>query len=60
MVALSTHTTALTDLHGHRAGNIVARREVFVLWRITLHKAFAFGVCQIAALAACALGDQAA
>ena len=53
-------TTTFADLHGHGARNIVARCEVFVVGRITLHKTLTLGVRQVTAFAACAFGDQTA
>ncbi len=59
MIALGAHTAAFADFHGHTAADIITRRKVFVVRRITLHEPLAFGVGQIAAFAACALGDKA-
>ncbi len=51
---------AFADLHGHGARDHVTGGEVLGVRGIALHEALALGVGQIAALAACALGDQAA
>ena len=50
----------LADLDGHGAADHVARREILHGWRIALHEPLALGVGEVAALAARALGDQAA
>ena len=51
---------AFADLHGHGAGDDVARGEVLGRGRVALHEALALGIDQITAFAARALGDQAA
>ena len=48
------------DLDGHGAAHHVARREILGGGRVALHEALAFGIGEIAALAARALGDEAA
>ena len=60
VVLVLADAAALADLDGHRAGHHVARGEVLGGRRIALHEALAFRVGEIAALAARALGDQAA
>ena len=60
VVLIRTAATSRVDLQRHRAGNHIARGEVLRRGRIALHEALAFGVGQVAALAARALGDQAA
>src|SRR5687768_4854242 len=51
---------ALVDLDGTRTVDGVARCEVLGIRRIALHEALAGRIGQVAALAARALGDQAA
>src|ERR1700719_1917349 len=60
VIALRPAAAALADLDRHGAGDHVARRKIFGRRRIALHEALAFGIRQIAALAAGSLGDQAA
>ena len=60
VVLLLADTTALANFDRHRARDQVARGEVFRRRRVALHEAFAFGIDQIAAFAAHALGDEAA
>src|ERR1700719_5119894 len=60
VVALRTAAAALADLDRHGAGDDVARGEILGARRIALHEALAFAIRKIAALAARALGDQAA
>ncbi len=60
VVLLRTDAPALADLDGHRTADHVARRQVLGIRRIALHEALALGVPEDAALAAHALGDQAA
>ncbi len=54
------HAAPLADFDGHRAAHHVARREILGVGRVALHEALAGGIGEIAALAARALGDQAA
>ncbi len=51
---------SLADFHGHGPRHHVARGQILHGRRIALHEALALGVGEIAALAARALGDQAA
>src|ERR1700730_12373564 len=60
VVALRTAAAALADLDRHSAGDDVARGEILGARCIALHEALAFPIRKIAALAARALGDQAA
>ena len=60
VVLLRADAAALADLDGHAARDDVAGGEVLVGRGVALHEALALGVGQIAALAAGALGDQAA
>ena len=60
VVTVLADTAAFADFHRHAAADIVAGREVFILGRVTLHEPFAFGVGQIATLAARTFCDQAA
>mmetsp|Transcript_10585 Transcript_10585/g.20443 ORF Transcript_10585/g.20443 Transcript_10585/m.20443 type:complete len:470 (-) Transcript_10585:482-1891(-) len=60
VVLVGAAAAPFVDLHGHRAGDDVARREVLGRRRVALHEALALRVAQDAALAARALGDQAA
>mmetsp|Transcript_26845 Transcript_26845/g.48515 ORF Transcript_26845/g.48515 Transcript_26845/m.48515 type:complete len:242 (-) Transcript_26845:220-945(-) len=60
VIPILTHTTAFADFHGHGAGHVIPRGKVFILRRITLHKALAFGVGQIPAFAACTFRDKTA
>ncbi len=59
MIALGAHAPTLADFHGHAAAHDVAGRQVLGVGRIALHEALAFGIDEIPALAARALGDQA-
>ncbi len=60
VVLLRADAAAFADLDRHRARDDVAGREVLGGWRIALHEALAFGIGEIAAFAARALGDEAA
>ena len=60
VVFLLADAAAFADLDGHRARNHVAGGEVLGGGSIALHEALAFGIDEIAALAAGALGDEAA
>ena len=60
MVLLLADAAAFADFDGHRARDHVARREILGGRRIALHEALALGIDEIAALAARALGDEAA
>jgi hypothetical protein len=52
VVLVLADAAALADFHGHAARDHVARGQVLGDRRIALHEALAFGVGQIAALAA--------
>ena len=58
VVFLGAHAAAFAHLERHRTRNDVAAGEVLRAGRIALHEALALGIGQIAALAACALGDE--
>ena len=60
MVLVLADAAAFADLHRHRAADHVARGEVLRRRRIALHEALALRIDEIAALAARALGDEAA
>src|SRR5271167_3954273 len=60
MVALASAAATLADLDLDCAADDVARPEVLGIRRVALHEALAFGIRQITALAARALGDQTA
>ena len=60
VVLVGTAAAAFADLDGHRAADDVADGEILGRRRIALHEALAVGVGDVAALAAHALGDQAA
>jgi len=60
MVLGLADAAALADFQRHAARDDVARGEILGRRRIALHEALALGIDQIAALAAGALGDQAA
>jgi hypothetical protein len=60
VVLVRTDAAAFADFDGHGAADHVARGQILGGRRIALHEALAFGIGQIAALAARALGDQAA
>ncbi len=60
VVLVRTAAAPLVDLDRHRARDDVARRQILRRRRIPLHEALAFGVGEIAALAAAAFGHQAA
>ena len=60
VVLVLADAAARADLHGHGARDDVARGEVLGGGRVALHEALALGIRQVAALAARALGDQAA
>ena len=60
VVLVRAAAAAFADLDGHRAADDVARGEVLGRRRIALHEALAARVGDVAALAAHALGDQAA
>ena len=60
VVLVGTDAAALADFHGHGAGDDVAAGEVLGRGGVPLHEALALGVEEIAALAARALGDEAA
>ncbi len=60
VVALRPATAPLADLDLHCAADHVARGEVLCRRRIAFHETLAFGIRQIAAFAARALGDQTA
>ena len=58
VVLLRPDAAALADLDGHGARDDVARGEVLGRGRVALHEALAFGIDQIGAFAARALGDE--
>src|SRR5690606_40670529 len=58
VVLVRPDAAALVDLDGHGACHHVARGEILGVGRIALHEALPFGVGEVAALAAHALGDQ--
>ena len=58
VVLVLADAAAFADLHRHRARDDVAAGEVLGAGRVALHEPLAFGVGQIAAFAARALGDQ--
>ena len=58
VILVGTNTAPFTDFDGHRARHHVARGKVLRAGRITLHKAFAFRIGEIAAFAAHPFGDQ--
>ncbi|EJK57810.1 hypothetical protein THAOC_22107, partial [Thalassiosira oceanica] len=60
VVLLGSHATSLAYLHGHGAAHDVPAGEVLGARGITLHEPLALRVSQDAALAAAALGDEAA
>ena len=60
VVLLLADAAAFADFDRHRARDDVARGEVLGRRRIALHEALAFGIDEIAAFAARALGDEAA
>mmetsp|Transcript_2453 Transcript_2453/g.7277 ORF Transcript_2453/g.7277 Transcript_2453/m.7277 type:complete len:379 (-) Transcript_2453:147-1283(-) len=60
VVLLGPHAAPRADLHRHGARHHVARRQVLGGGRIALHEALALRVAQNTALAAAALGDEAA
>ena len=60
VVAVLADATAFADFDGHGARDDVTRREVLGRRGVTLHEALALGIGDVTALAARALGDQAA
>ncbi len=60
VVLVAAHAAAFADLHGHRARDHVARRQVLHGGGVALHEALALAVGEVAALAARALRDEAA
>ena len=58
MVLVRTDTAPFIDLNGHRAADDVATGKVLRRRREALHETLAFGIGQISAFAARALGDQ--
>ena len=59
VVILGTHTTALQDLHGHRAGHDITRGQILGSGRIAFHEAFTLTVPKDTAFTSAALGHQA-
>jgi hypothetical protein len=59
VILVPAHAPALADLDRHRATDDVAGGQVLGVRRIPLHEALAFGIRQIPALTARALGNQA-
>ena len=60
VIAELADAPAFAHLHGDRARDHVARREILHARRVTLHEALALVIGEITALAARALGDEAA
>lgn len=60
VVFIGADATTFADFEGHGAGDDVAGGEVLGGWGVAFHEAFAFGVEEVAAFAAGALGDEAA
>ena len=58
VVLVPADAPPLADLHRHGARDDVARGEILGGRRVALHEALAFGIGEVAALAARALGDQ--
>ncbi len=58
VVAIHAHAAALAHFERHRARHDIAAGKILRAGRIALHEALAFGIGQVAALAARALGDQ--
>jgi hypothetical protein len=58
VVLLRPDAAAFADFDGHGARDDVARRQILGRRRIALHEALAFGIDEIGAFAARALGDQ--
>ena len=56
----SPDAAALADLDRHRAAHDIARSQILGIGCVALHEALTLGVGEITALAARALGDQAA
>lgn len=60
VVIVGTHTTALQDLHGHRAGHDITRSQVLSSGCVSLHEALTFTVSEDTTFASAALSHQAA
>src|SRR5215471_506106 len=60
VILLRAAATTLADFDRHRAADDVPSGQVFRVWSIAFHEALALRVGEIAALAACAFGDEAA
>lgn len=60
VVLVSTNTTAIADLHGHRSGNDVARGKILGGGGITFHESLTLGVEEVTTLTTSTLSDQAA
>ena len=58
MVLVRTDAAAFADFERHRTRHDVARRQILRRRGIAFHEALAFGIGQIPALAARALGDE--
>ncbi len=59
VILVWSDTTALADLHGHRAGDDVTGSEILSGWSITLHESLALRVEEIPTLTTSTLSDQA-
>lgn len=60
VVLLGTDATAVTDLHGHGAGDDVTRGKILGGRGISLHETLTLGVEEVATLTTSTLSDQAA
>mmetsp|Transcript_22347 Transcript_22347/g.35719 ORF Transcript_22347/g.35719 Transcript_22347/m.35719 type:complete len:683 (-) Transcript_22347:5097-7145(-) len=60
VIPLLAHAAPFTNFHRHAAADNIAAGQVFVGRRIALHKALAFGIGEVAALAPRPFGDQTA
>ena len=58
MIPLRPNTAPLANLHGHAARDVIARRQIFIIRRIALHKSLILRIAEKAALSARAFGDQ--
>ena len=60
VILFGSAAATLSDLDGHRAGHDVAGGQVLGDGGVTLHEPLAFGVEEVAAFTAAALGDETA